>query len=390
MMEEDDKLRLQANRPFLVEHIKIQDIQDRLVSEFILSAEDEENVSRVNSFEAVRLLINLLIKCPEPRAYNVFCHALNEKGYEFVVQQLDSTDIYRVKEKARLDRKHQEDQIEKLQKQVWMQCEMMMDMRKDLDRLKSQESTTKMHEQKYSNIMSLENKMKEQGISSDDLIDLLVKFMKSGGFSENSEEEIVVDNLSEVADSIPEEILPNQSHIASIAREIGKDIAFYMVMKRNRMDPVPPPNKYAEVFRKLVDELNERYEDVFMDLVAKVNLDETTGFQAFVNIANEIFSDETNNWGRVVVTYTYIGWVAVNMYSENDKKTWERICTLGDFLGYFIAQKVGGWIEDQGGWEQFLTWFAKPKDSAEKSYWRTVMLGSLGLGVAIGISYLKN
>lgn len=364
-MNEDDKLRLRGNYEYLVENIRTVDIQDNLVQEFILSDEENEKLSNIARYEtnsaAVRKLLQFLLQSPNQRTYTVLCDALNAKGYDFVVNQLSSTDVSKIKAKIVEEKKQQDDQLEKLQKQTWMQYEMLVDMKKQLDEYKEKQNTLLEKEKKYSQFDELEVKMKLHGLSSDHVVNVLLDYMDSGGFSPSNHDSHAMDTDGSAATSEqqkstskPDISKPPQDS-KKLAREIGKDIAFYMVMIKNNIKPVDAPNKYAVVMRNMVDELNERHEEVFMTLVGDLDLDKSSGFQALFNNADALFSEGANNWGRIVVLYAYGGWMAVNSgFDKNNKKSWEKIAMLGDILGYYVGEKLDDWIKEAGGWVRIV------------------------------------
>ena len=71
--------------------------------------------------------------------------------------------------------------------------------------------------------------------------------------------------------------------------------------------------------RRVVSELLELYEDKFKLLLNKLLMNEMDGLETVWKIADHMLEDldESMNWGRVVVLYTFVGWIGkVLIYSE--------------------------------------------------------------------------
>ena len=402
-MNEEEKLRIQGNQPYLVENIRVIDIQDILLQEFILNEEDDEiltNTARNESTRAAaRKLLSILKKSPNPNCYKVFCNALNEQGYEHVVETLKATDINKIKEKALQNKQQLNDNLENLNKQVWIQNEMMMSLKMQVDSM----------QEKYKKYDELEGAMKEKGMSSERVVKMLINYMSKGGFSpeigkggdamqknmfpnpqvpsapipstaipskakgavEQSDDVAseISKRLTEIGDGVTEDELyvtsrPNsvesQQKVrkqsigvgsSSLARDIGKDIVFYLVAKKNGLSVHDPPNEYASAMRKMVDDLIEAHEEMFEKTLRELDLQKYVGFQAIITVFDELFSEGANNWGRIVTLYAYGGYIAVNSgFKLDDPKSWPRIGTLGDFLGYYVDEKLDDWIQQSGGW----------------------------------------
>lgn len=68
----------------------------------------------------------------------------------------------------------------------------------------------------------------------------------------------------------------------------------------------------------------------------------------FLNVVNEIFKDKQYNWGRIVSVYAFGGRLA--QYAVENNICDSDIEFIGDFVGRFVADKLGWWIEVNGGW----------------------------------------
>ena len=376
-MNDEDKYRLQGNQAFLVENLKVNDIQDHLLGEFLITDEESERLSNITRYEssneAARKLLVILRKSKEPNCYKLFCDALNKTGYGFIVDTLRKTDVGKIKEKIQRDQRQTDDQVDKLSKQVWVQQELMMQLKQDVDGMK----------EKVSAYDELVGKLKEMGMKSGS-VEVMARFVEKGGFNkpdpsiasgsiEMQQDRLYremnevqsqanfpkppakarpeEDDMMDIAESAARPLSPRKPKTKSIARNIGKDIAFYLVAKKRNLKIHEPPNEYAAAMRQMVDDLIEIHEDTFQKTLRNLDLDTLTGFQAVVYIFDELFQEGTTNWGRIVALYAYGGYIAMNTsFNLQDKNTFQNIATMGDFLGHYVDEKLDSWIQKQGGW----------------------------------------
>jgi hypothetical protein len=97
-MESDDKLRLIANRDYLVQNIQSDEILDHLVTEQILNDDDIERLNKMDTNRnKVRKILDILPK-RGPNAYAALEEALKE-NQEFIVKTLGETDLVAARKK---------------------------------------------------------------------------------------------------------------------------------------------------------------------------------------------------------------------------------------------------------------------------------------------------
>lgn len=144
------------------------------------------------------------------------------------------------------------------------------------------------------------------------------------------------------------------------AESMGEDL----VLNFNQTNSKKPPNRYCSTLRRTVKELSDRYDLVFKGMVSRLKPNETNTFPTFVIVADEIFEDGQVTWGRIVAVYAFGARLAkyyvdniVKDESESDKisdsyslrsKQYQK--KIGLFVGKYVANKLGIWILDNGGW----------------------------------------
>lgn len=124
-----------------------------------------------------------------------------------------------------------------------------------------------------------------------------------------------------------------------VAQELAKDFVNYRLGKGTRLN-----TKSAALLRKLSKEIEKKHEPLFKNMCDRLNLNERTASQTFVEVADEILGKEIN-WGRIVTLYTFAGRVAV-YFEEHDIKISDEIA---NWLGNYVAGK-SEWIRKAGGW----------------------------------------
>ena len=176
----------------------------------------------------------------------------------------------------------------------------------------------------------------------------------------------------------------------SLPWQMGKDIAFYLMAKKQQLTIHDPPNEYAAAMRKLVDDLIEMYEDEFQRIIRESDLDNSEGLQAIIDMFDEMLRDGQITWGRIGMLYAFSGYIATRC-SGTDRNSLEVIATLGGFVGFYTEDNLHKWIEEQGGWCSFLKWVNGPRE--ERSSWNFLsnmwMLGVAGGALILGIAAIK-
>ena len=97
----------------------------------------------------------------------------------------------------------------------------------------------------------------------------------------------------------------------------------------------------------------------------------------FSTIIERTLEEETLCWGRIVVTFAYAGYITLKYV--NDKSV-EIIDDVINILGELVDTKAASWIENVGGWKNFLGYVKKEHD-ALNSILTTVILGCISIYV---------
>lgn len=108
-----------------------------------------------------------------------------------------------------------------------------------------------------------------------------------------------------------------------------------------------PLNRYCKTMRRTVGELAVRHEIAFKGMVHKLQVDDDNAFPTFVHIADEIFEDGQINWGRLVCIYAFAA--ALGKHCRENKKD-DCPDKIALYVGRYVANKLGKWILDNGGW----------------------------------------
>lgn len=110
---------------------------------------------------------------------------------------------------------------------------------------------------------------------------------------------------------------------------------------------VPPANATAKTLRKLSDDIEIRNPDLLEQLCSKLRFSNETGYSSFSEIAKEVFSDGTINWGRIAVLFAF--GARLGKYCC-DKNMSEQLDNIPEWVGKFVLTDLSDWIENQGGW----------------------------------------
>lgn len=176
-------------------------------------------------------------------------------------------------------------------------------------------------------------------------------------------------------------------------RRDAESMAEDLVLNFDQANPKKPPNRYCSTLRRTVKELSDRHDLVFKGMVSRLKPDETNAFPTFVIVADEIFDDGQVNWGRIVAVYAFAARLA-KYYIDNNKKDQSETDKINDsyssksiqyqkkialFVGKYVANKLGKWILDNGGWDAFVEYFPDQGELEEK-IWKGVLFTAIGLG----------
>jgi hypothetical protein len=154
------------------------------------------------------------------------------------------------------------------------------------------------------------------------------------------------------------------------------------------------PNKYCKTIIRTVNELSVKHAMVFKGIFNKLEVNDDDVLQTFVIVADEIFEEGQVNWGRIVSVYAFAGHLARHIsnkinnnpgLSDNQEENATPLRStlikgkIASFVGQYVANKLGQWIVDQGGWDAFVKYFPEPQEF-ETKIWKFGLLAAIGLG----------
>ncbi|CAH1795762.1 unnamed protein product, partial [Owenia fusiformis] len=168
-----------------------------------------------------------------------------------------------------------------------------------------------------------------------------------------------------------EEDIPPEE-IQKEAGLLAQDIVSYVAQRKE----TKAPDRHCQTLRRTVDQLSQKHDIVFKAMVKKLDISQENGYKTFVNVADEIFEDGQVNWGRVVTVYTFGARIAKHC-TENDMT--EFTPKISEFMGRYVAVRLGKWINENGGWDAFSEYFPDEND-VENKVWKGLMFTAIGLG----------
>ena len=291
----------------------------------------------------MRRLIKILYK--KQKGFKALIQALRDGGVEFLADQILETDPNTVEAPDDVDSAEDKQKYDQLQGQLWMQTQMIMKFKEDIDKLQEKvnknEAENEVIKERFS---ELEQTMQEKGLTQDEVLAYLKDY--AGKKEHPNREAIESPDGSDVDTRPPLKRLSmgDPTNLTeAIARHLGVDVVRYMALGNE----IPASNnRYAETMRRTVTQMTNNHEDMFNGFLKNVRLNDINGFATLSKIADELFRDGDYNWGRVIALYAFGGYMAT--YTEDkDGKLAELI---GDFLGFYVSTHLSEWIDNHGGW----------------------------------------
>lgn len=136
--------------------------------------------------------------------------------------------------------------------------------------------------------------------------------------------------------------------MAAVAEARGGVGVALRVAKRHRRGAAPAMERAVGEMLSL----GGRYGAPFAEMVSKIDSQRECASlpETFTNVVAGLLSDGQHNWGRVVAVYVLAEQLARRNAEMNRP---DRVDLVGRLAGDVVAQRMGPWIADQGGWEAF-------------------------------------
>ncbi|XP_067873686.1 bcl-2-related protein A1-like [Heterodontus francisci] len=119
----------------------------------------------------------------------------------------------------------------------------------------------------------------------------------------------------------------------------------------------PASNTVAETLRRSGSFL-QRYEQKFKKYICRLNVGSIEeAKRAFPILMSEIYSDGTDNWGRLVTLYAFCGVLVRHLKSKGIPEE-ELIEDIAQCVAQHTWTHKAAWIKENGGWEKgFVEYF---------------------------------
>jgi len=178
----------------------------------------------------------------------------------------------------------------------------------------------------------------------------------------------------------------SSSPVRRIAVEIALDTIEQAVKIHSRYGR---PTKHQQNMRVQVDAMLSKHRTLFQGMVRQL-VNSMNGHctadkmdLAIISVADEMFADNRRNWGRVVALYAFVSELCRQLVlNEHDQMR------LAQTIGSYVSERLGQWIEHQGGWNAFLRHFPGD-DDWEKTIFKGLLATGLGLGVLASLYALR-
>lgn len=123
------------------------------------------------------------------------------------------------------------------------------------------------------------------------------------------------------------------------------------------------PSKAALSMRAMADEFEERYHDQFSDMCQQLHVTQNTAYSTFLAVINELFSDQTINWGRIVALFSFSG--ALSLQSV-EREMPHLVDNIVDWAYTYLIANLDDWIRTHGGWNGFVEFYENgPNNQAD-------------------------
>uniref|UniRef100_A0A8C4R0S3 Bcl-2 Bcl-2 homology region 1-3 domain-containing protein n=1 Tax=Eptatretus burgeri TaxID=7764 RepID=A0A8C4R0S3_EPTBU len=146
------------------------------------------------------------------------------------------------------------------------------------------------------------------------------------------------------------------------------------VMHRVAPDVPQPLNQAESVLIRLGDEVFSQHRETFREMLGRLypnphdlsNASSVAG--TATRVAEEVFSDEEVNWGRLAAVIVLLATVAQEM-DDRFGTVDERSEVLSLEMSRFVVENHGDWIRERGGWEDFVRRYKRRSLPSLRTRW---------------------
>ncbi|CAL1548241.1 unnamed protein product [Lymnaea stagnalis] len=142
---------------------------------------------------------------------------------------------------------------------------------------------------------------------------------------------------------------------------------------------ITPAAEIGRQLARLGDDINEKYADIFDQMISDLNLGvdgETEPYEAFANIGRRVFSSGIN-WGRIMILLGFGYRIAITKLKTQITNFARFLASIVSFICRFvISERISKWIADHGGWRAALSYIPTVSSSM---FWLVSGLAALSV-----------
>lgn len=125
-------------------------------------------------------------------------------------------------------------------------------------------------------------------------------------------------------------------------------------------DPLGPAAQVGRQLAKIGDDINQRYQPEFDQMINQLNINQTTAYDAFAGVATKLLTGGVN-WGRILTLFSFGYRIAVRVLQLGESIV-DFAQTLKNVVSNVVtfirdtSEGIARWIASQGGWRSGLTY----------------------------------
>ena len=340
-MNREDRIRLHVNSNYIIENLLAENVVDYIFQEGLISNDTREEIAHqiTHSSRSKKLLRKLPLDNAD--CFKIFIQSLRESSQGFIADKLINTDISLYPQLQNdITPIAQENSLEEQQIQLQSFQQQLLDM---MNQVNQNVLILHQHQNKETMVDKVDGVIRNSGITNDIAVTYCRDVLR---------EKIRIDQPNAKKEQFDRFACMSESR--HIARLLGTDIVKYSLSSSSNIPkPLLEP---ARVMRVVVDQVTLKYSKIVQENFTEVLQDSHSKgiFEVLQTLAQEIVQDKIS-WGRIIMLYATAAW-AVKYFAAN--KFPDLNYTIGEFMGYFVSEKLGSWIDENGGWVIIICSFA--------------------------------